>query len=171
MLTVSEARRLLPTIRSRVVPLRLGRVPDDSVRRFGKSVLGVEGKALEALVTKADGAIGQVAGARDTGRKATELAEGWLAASRGGALERAEAVLRQPSWSARGEFSDALGALEALLVVQARRNAEEANDALRDTAVALGHVATARERAQGNVNPQLLLASILGRMAQDVGRE
>ena len=162
VLTATEARRLLPTIRSRVVPLRLARLTDADVRGFGQKVLGLEGKALEAMVRKADGAIGRAVGAGAAAGKARELAAGWLAAVEAGPVDRAERALKQGAWAARGEFSDALSATEDLLRDQAQRAGNDARR--REVVEAMGHVAAAREAAQGNVNPQLLLADLLERL-------
>jgi hypothetical protein len=89
-----------------------------------------------------------------------------------------ERALRQPPFSARGEFTAMLDALADTL-------GEAARDALgqetrrpvpaallqrRDPALllrAMEHVAEAREAAYGNVNPQILLA-VLGEELAEV---
>ena len=60
ILTASDPRRLLPTIRSRTVVLRLGRVSSGEVRRFVETHVTPTpaGAALEAMVATAEGAIG-----------------------------------------------------------------------------------------------------------------
>lgn len=167
ILTAAEARRLLPTIRSRVVPQRLSRVPDAAVRSFGREVLGLEGKALDTMVRTAEGAIGRVVGEVTGAGKAADLAASWLAAAGAGPLERAERALKQGTWAARGEFTEALSATEELLRDRAR---DATSDARRREAVeAMGHVAAAREAAQGNVNPQLLLANLLEQLVGAAG--
>lgn len=163
ILTATEARRLLPTIRSRVVPIRLGRLPDAVVRKFGQQVMELEGKGLDAVVRTAEGAIGRAMALAGGEGKAGELAASWLAAAEAGLVDQAERALKQGPWAARGEFTDALSAAEGLLRDRALRATSDARR--RDAAGALAHVAAVKEAAQGNVNPQLLLADLLGQLA------
>ena len=60
VLTATDAGRLLPTIRSRVVPVRLGRLTDAEVREFLAAELkpALSGAALEERVRTAEGSIG-----------------------------------------------------------------------------------------------------------------
>ncbi len=163
ILTVTEARRLLPTIRSRVVPLRLARLPDALVEQFGREVMGLQGKALEAMVQSAQGSAGRGIATGAGAGKARDLASRWLAAVKAGSAERAAVALQQGAWNARGEFSDALAATGEMLRDSALRGSSE--DRRRQAVQALGYVAQAREAAQGNVNPQLLLAVLLQDLA------
>jgi DNA polymerase-3 subunit delta' len=80
ILTVVDPNRLLPTIRSRAVPLRLGRLSDADLRGFLGSHLGLEGTALEQRVAAAQGSIGRAVGLGDEGQKATRAAEELLRA-------------------------------------------------------------------------------------------
>jgi len=79
----------------------------------------------------------------------------------GGRLERA---LRQLPWSARGGFTELLDAVARELSEQARTAASR--DRVESVAEALHRVATAREEAQRNVNPQLLLADLANELAE-----
>lgn len=178
LLTTVEPRRLLPTIRSRAVTLRLGRLTDAEVREFLAEQLHPRPAAQELndRVAFAGGSIGRALGAReDAGRAreaATQLLESVLA-SPAAAYERA---LRQPPWSARGEFTAMLDALAELLGDAARSASgqsprREIPAALRPRSPAalvqaLEKVADAREAAWGNVNPQLLLAVLGNELAE-----
>ena len=173
ILTATEAERVLPTIRSRVVPVRLSRLPDAEVRAFIDTVLRPAGSvSRDDLVRQAAGAIGRLAGKTgagsgtgggDSGRAAVE-ARALLEALQAGPGERLERALKQPPWAARGGFTDLLDALAGELVQKARQAQDrESVLALTD---ALRRVETAREEAQGNVNPQLILADLAGELAE-----
>jgi DNA polymerase III subunit delta' len=179
ILTTVEPRRLLPTVRSRAVTVRLGPVSDAEVREFLQSHLRPAPSApdLDERVSFAAGSIGRALAARDeagSGRQAAaQLVEAVLAGG-GASLERA---LHQPPWSARGEFTTMLDALAELLGDAARsasgqKPRRELPDALlrpRSPAAllaALERVADAREAAWGNVNPQLLLAVLGNELAE-----
>jgi DNA polymerase-3 subunit delta' len=179
LLTTVEPRRLLPTIRSRTVTLRLGRLTDDEVREFLADQLQPRpaGQELEDRVAFAEGSIGRALGAREEAGRArqaaTQLLESVLA-SPAAAYERA---LRQAPWSARGEFTAMLDALAELLGDAARsasgqeprREMPPALARLRSPAAlvqALEKVADAREAAWGNVNPQLLVADLSNQLAE-----
>jgi DNA polymerase III subunit delta' len=180
VLTTVEPRRLLPTVRSRAVTLRLGRLTDVEVREFLGTFLRPKPSPgeLDQRVIAAEGSIGRALQAGTAGGKAQEAAnrllEGVLAGP-GPALERA---LSQAPWSARGEFTAMLDALAETLgeatrvsVGQAPRR-ELPEPLLRHPGPepllrALERVADAREAAWGNVNPQILLA-VLGQELAEV---
>src|SRR5689334_8068865 len=112
VLTTVDARRLLPTIRSRAVPLRLSRLSDDEVAE----VLRAAGAAV-GLVARAAGAGGSVGAALADGEAggaaydaAREMLESVLE-GRAGMPARMERALRQTPWAARGEFTAMLDAL------------------------------------------------------------
>jgi DNA polymerase-3 subunit delta' len=171
ILTTVEPRRLLPTIRSRAVTVRLGRLSDAEVREFLETHLSPtpSSRELDQRVAAGEGSIGKALRTGDeTGRAqqaANQLLEAVLAGP-GAALEKA---LSQPPWSARGEFTAMLDALAETLgeasrgaLGQAPRR-EVPPPLLRprnpgSLLKALEHVADAREAAWGNVNPQVLLA-------------
>jgi DNA polymerase-3 subunit delta' len=162
ILTAAEPQALLPTIRSRVVPIRIGRVPDEVVRRFATAELdpAPRGAALERLVAAADGRIGLLIGTEgrtDLAERARDLLE----AAAAGPVRWAEAALRQPPWGARGDFA---GMLDALAVeLQARLATAAASGdltRLRRTLAALARVETVREAVGTNANPQLALAEL-----------
>ncbi len=176
VLTTVDARQLLPTIRSRVVPLRLGRLPDEVVRAFLGAALKppLTGDALTARVHAAAGAIGMAAGG-DEGAKARQAAHAILEAVLAGPGPRLERSLRQQPWSARGEFTavldavaDTLGeAARGAMGEQVRRPVPGGLLGCEPQALfrALDRVSDARESAHGNVNPQLLLAVLTDELA------
>jgi DNA polymerase-3 subunit delta' len=173
VLTAVDPRRVLPTIRSRTVPVRLQRLSDDDVRSFlrGQSGLELSPAELDERVRLAEGAIGlALALGEETGaayRAAEELLQA-VARGRGAALERA---LRQPAYAARGEFAAMLDALADTLGEAARQSlGQSARRPVPSSLARVGRpepllralerVAEAREAAAGNVNPQLLLATL-----------
>lgn len=166
ILTAQEGAALLPTIRSRVVALRIGRLPDDDVRKFLKEHLGLSGAALEAKVRTAAGVIGRAVGSGDD--KAVVAARAVMDAVASGRVAAAERLLKQPAWSARGEFTELVDALE-IEIGQRTRDAAAggADDEDLERLVAiLGRIAETRNLAQGNVNPQLLLGVLLAELGR-----
>src|SRR5688572_19941171 len=122
VLTTVDARRVLPTIRSRSAPIRLHRLADDEVRRClsEQTEPRWSSEKIEASVDAADGSIGMALSEGEETGKAYRAAEQLLAAvveGRGPALERA---LSQATYSARGEFSAMLDALADTLSEAAR---------------------------------------------------
>jgi len=182
VLTTVDARRLLPTIRSRAVPLRLGRLSDEEVAEVLRGGLKppLPDEALRERVALAGGSVGaalalddEINAAYDAAR---ELLESVLA-GRAGMPARMERALRQTPWAARGEFTAMLDALadtlseaaRAALGETPRRPLPEALRNRRDAAAlvrAIERVAGARVAAAGNVNPQILLATLGEELAE-----
>lgn len=165
VLTTAEPGLVLPTIRSRTVPLRLGRLTDEEVAAFAAA----QGMAATAeQMTAARGAIGRLLVADDGARgKAIAAARAVLDAANGTTAERATLALKQGVAQARGEFTAMLDALVELLEREAREAATlpaGRRRALRATA-AMELVLATRERAQGNVNPQLALGGLVDELA------
>ena len=189
ILTSSSPGALLPTIRSRVLPIRLLRLANDEVRDFLLRELKLGDGEAASLAAISEGAIGRAlrlapagggAGTlqrrRDTGR---ELLQAALADGEAPRLAAANAVA--PS-GARGEFTATLEALALWLrdlmavaagapdTVAYASNGDEAllrklasRPGVRPEGVARAilHVQEAQEMAGGNVNPQLILANLL----------
>ncbi|MGH7510219.1 MAG: ATP-binding protein [Gemmatimonadales bacterium] len=180
VLTTVEARRLLPTMRSRAVPLRLGRLSDAEVTGFLKAQLqpALSARELEHRVALAEGSIGCAIAAGDDSGKALQAAQQWLEAVLAGSGPSLERALRQPPWSARGEFTAMLDAVAETLGEAARGTLGQPVRRPVPPALlryrhpdpllkAMEHVADAREAAWGNVNPQILLA-VLGEELAEV---
>lgn len=178
ILTAQDRHGLLPTILSRSVPLRLHRLSDAEVRGFLEASLPPTPPAeVERRVDAARGSIGRALAAGDEDAKARQAALGLLEAALQGPAARYERALRQGTWQARGEFSSMLGALGDLLSEAARAATAGAVPTQlpasargrvtpEGLARALALVADAREAAQGNTNPQLLLATLAGDLAE-----
>jgi len=148
VLTTSDANALLPTIVSRLVRVRISRVPDSVVTEFAHRELG---KQSSQLVAAAEGSIGRLL-ALEGGAPGASV-ERFLRAAGGGEVDRYATALGQPPYQARGGFTALLdGLLEHL-----RDRARGGHD-LERVVAAIGRVLEARAAAQGNVNPQLLTA-------------
>lgn len=166
IITSSEPGALLPTVRSRVAPVRVPRILDADVRNFlvhPAVVAHLAGEiADEDRVRLAAGAPGQLlagdgpaiamAGARTLYEAATATSDVPLFA----------VSLARGSSSARGLFSDILESLVVILSDAVRGAVEKNNDivALR-TSRAIDAVARAQQQADGNGNPQLITAKLL----------
>lgn len=154
MLTAAEPDALLPTILSRVVRIRVGRVPDSVVTEFAQRETGLAAGTSAADIMKAEGRIGRV-----VNRGAVADAGGAPAAKRfvdaihGGAADRYGFALSLQPFQARGGFTEMLDGL----LEQLREKAATGGDT-RKLIDAIAAVMDARDSAQGNVNPQLLAA-------------
>lgn len=177
VLTVVDPNRLLPTVRSRVVPLRLGRLEDEDVERFLAQHAGLAGAELKNRVARAGGSIGKALSAPEDSSKAGRAAEELLRAALSGPGGRAERAMKQGPWAARGDFTAMLDALAETLADGARHAAGQpargqlpealrAPRSVEALVAAQGRVLAAREAAQGNVNPQLLLAVLADELAE-----
>jgi DNA polymerase III subunit delta' len=180
ILTTVEPRRLLPTIRSRAVALRVNRLSDQEVKGFLETWVRPRPSSaeLDQRVDRAQGSIGRALARDSAAGRAQETAQQLLQAILAGPGPALERALSQPPWSARGDFTAMLDALAETLGEAARGSTGQAtrrevpSSLLRHKGPepllkALQHVADAREAAWGNVNPQLLLA-VLGRELAEV---
>ena len=171
ILTSSEPGALLPTIRSRVVSIRVAPLAEADVRRFVDDdtvratldragvVSGVEERV--ALAAGAPGAL-LAAGARGD---AHAVASNLLAALDSGRQEQIGAAFALGGWKARGFFTEVLDALSLLLHQRAREAvARHDRGAALRAIQAVDAVERAKEMAAGNVSPQLLGAALLKQM-------
>jgi DNA polymerase-3 subunit delta' len=154
--TSSEPEALPATVLSRVVRLRVHRLPDSVVTQFVQRELGGSGdRASEQRVSSAEGCIGRLL-AGDNGRKDESAIDAVFTAARQTSAERYVLALGQPPFQARGAFTALLdGLLERL------RSEARAGRNTRAVVSAMASVLDARELAQGNVNPQLLAAVLV----------
>ena len=172
ILTSSEPGALLPTIRSRVVAVRVPLVPDAAVRAFVentevKRALDREGKSGTAeRVRAAAGAPGRLlTGAGDA--RATINARRIMdaATSARNALVYSTA-LAQGAAGARGAFTDTLDAIVELLGERARdalHRKDQASAAAASKAV--DAVLRAQTYANGNVSPQIIASKLIRDLA------
>jgi DNA polymerase-3 subunit delta' len=168
ILTTAEPGRVLPTIRSRATPIRLGRITDAEVRQF-VAVARPE-LANDVAVSKAHGSIGNaLAAANPAQAKARAAADDFLKAVAAGPAQAAERALRQQPFQARGEFTDFLDAVADRLAARAARVLGGEGHVTTGNSIGvvagIERVLETRERAQGNVNPQLLLAVLADDLA------
>ncbi len=196
VLTSSEAGRLLPTIRSRTTALHLAALPESRVAEFLESSAGAGREAAEKAARLSGGAIGRALGflplqgggsedgALDRVRK--EAFHLLRAAISPNAADRYTRALALPPSGARG-LQELLSSLEGWLRdlgVAASGHGEallnlDAGEWLAKTVRereihplgptrALGAVEEARAQAAGNVNPQLLVHSLLLRLRREL---
>jgi DNA polymerase III subunit delta' len=168
ILTSSEPGALLPTVRSRVVAIRVPPLPEASVRQFladpavakALSESGAPASADER-VRLAQGAPGALLGATGL-REALDQAGRLLAAAvRGDTSERLRLAFVQGSSRARGSFAQMLEALTVLLHQRVQAAVRDSDPRAANTARALETVERAKAMATGNVNPQLVSASLM----------
>lgn len=165
MLTTADQEALLPTIRSRAVPLRVGRVSDEAVRLFLEQEAGpMDPRAIARRVVLAQGCIGRALS--DADRDASErTAREIIAAVRAGPRAWSRLALGQTPWAARGQFTVVLDALLVELrdrmVTATQHNGPEVPRLLE----AVRLVEDKRTDAQGNANPQLALAVLASQLA------
>ncbi len=177
ILTTTDPNRVLPTIRSRAVPIRLGRLAAASVAA-GLAHLAPDLSEPERRrrVAEAEGSIGKALTGAATA-KIDDQVDQLLAVAKNGGAARFERVMRQGPWQARGDFTELLDRLGGTLgrAVRATYGGPEAPgvpESLRGVAsptrilVALDKVDAAREAAQGNINPQLILATLTAELAE-----
>src|SRR5207247_2012299 len=151
-LTTAAPDSLLQTILTRVLRVRVARLPDSIVAAFAQRELGESGQhELAQRVTLADGRIGRLL-ADGAGRaRGAEAAERFLAAVEAGPVRRYEVGLGLQPFQAPGGVTDLRDGLLERLREQARIGAET-----EKVVGAIARVLEARGLAQGNVNPQLV---------------
>lgn len=175
ILTSSEPGALLPTIRSRVVSLRMAPLTERDVRAFLADPLVRETLADEPVpkgeaerIQLADGAPGALLSGADRAQ-AREQAKRFLAVaeSRDRAAPLKTAFI-QGATRSRGRFTDTLEALASLLHARARVSAERGDTrAAMAAARSVDAVYRAMEHADGNVSPNLVSV----RLFADLGRD
>lgn len=170
ILTTSEPGALLPTIRSRVVAVRVALLPERDVRElvempnFAAALDDTDlPKSVNERVRLAAGAPGTLLGAQ-TRSDAMSMAAALLQAADGSLSppDRVKAVMSLGASRSRGPFTDALDALTVMLRERAR-GALGRGDAAGALAAAraVDVVLEARLRANGNVSPQLLASHLV----------
>lgn len=169
ILTSSEPGALLPTIRSRVVTVRVPLLNDDEVNEFLSlpqvtEVLAAEKEApvgRDDQVAFAAGSPGRLIAAEQWAR-ARDHAQRLLAAAAGSAADRYEVAWSQAASKARGSFAETLDALTVELHERARQHVRSnAADAARSAARAVELVEEAKERITFNVSPQLIVVNLV----------
>jgi DNA polymerase-3 subunit delta' len=169
IVTSSEPGALLPTIRSRVVAVRVPPLADDDVRAFladervaaalARSDAGGSADERLRLAVGAPGTLLGAGGHAESLAHAKRLLEAALAPD---PAARYTVALQQGVAQARGGFSDMLDALTALLHERTRRAMSRSDERhAAGAARAVEAVERAKELAAGNVSPQLVAAALL----------
>lgn len=169
ILTSSEPGALIPTIRSRLVAVRvpaLGALDTQAVlaepaMHDAVVAAGAPAKVAEQ-VALAGGAPGTLLSGAEWGDALARARRMLDAASSRDRREQMRTALMQGSSKARGAFSTSLEALSTLLHERVRASAERGNHSVANAAArAMDAVEAAKERATGNVNPQLVTSELL----------
>ena len=168
ILTSSEPGALLPTIRSRVVVVRVPPLTAGEVREFlaipaVQAVVRKEHAELSEpeLLALASGAPGRLFG-QDAWAAAAAGARAILeAASSGDDSKVFRAAFVQGTSKARGKFSDTLDVLTVLLHEKSKSDARHSPRIARGAAAAVEAVERAKEYAENNGNPELITATLL----------
>jgi DNA polymerase-3 subunit delta' len=171
ILTSSEPGALLPTIRSRLVAIRVAPLSEGEVAAFVRDPAvraalderGLPGTEAER-VRLARGAPGNLFGAKpDALSAARALLD---AATSGHASDRYRIAVAQGTAGARGAFTDTLDALTTILGARTA-DAVQRQDlrGARAATQAVAAVEAAKARAARNGSPQLIAASLLRALA------
>lgn len=173
ILTSSEPGSLLPTIRSRVVSVRVAPLPNSAIAEFLRDPQVV--KALKELdlpesererFALAAGAPGTLLGVTASG-EAMKIAKSMLEAAAGSRADRIRAAFALSSAGARGGFSELLDALTVALHSRVRDASSTGNACAGERASrAIDLVEGAKLRASGNVNPQLIASAMIRAMSE-----
>lgn len=172
ILTSSEPGALLPTIRSRVVSVRVPLVPDAAVRAFVenpavKKILDKESRNSTAeRVRAAAGAPGRLLSGNDDAKATISARRIIDAATSSRRASHYSAALAQGAAGARGAFTDTLDALVDLLGERVRDALHRKDDgAAASASKAVDAVLRAQTYANGNVSPQVITAKLIRDLA------
>jgi len=189
ILTSSEPGRLLPTVRSRTVPQHMAPLPEEKVTSFLMSEAGLPDEEARRVASLSQGSIGRALGFVPDGDgpapldvlrlQALDLVE---VALRDRGSGRFSAALSFPPAGARGMLDLFSFVEETLRDLAAVATGAEAEVLGKDLLSRLRGIATrsgveagllsstlpvledAREMARGNVNPQLIVSDLVGRL-------
>jgi len=169
ILTTSEPAALLPTIRSRLVQLRVGRLRAGEVAKFLAEVPQPPLTAADAKrrAGLANGSIGAALALSGEAEEARTAARTLLEAATKGPSARHRYVLGIRPFGGRGDFTGTLDAAAELLRDELEHQLRTGGQDAPATGLlgALREVEGARRLAQGNVNPQLIAADLLRKLA------
>lgn len=169
ILTSSEPGALLPTIRSRVVALRIAPLSDAPLRKFladSFAQAALPNQLPDDLLRIANGAPGTLLGGTDR-TVAVDKARALLSAADSGREQALRAAFTAGSGKARGSFTDMLDALTVLIHERARDATHRGDERAARTAVkSIPAIEDAKRAAEGNANPQLVTARLLDQLAQ-----
>jgi DNA polymerase-3 subunit delta' len=176
ILTSSEPGALLPTIRSRVVNVRVAPLHRADVEAFlGDGTVAAVVKrshprlTTEDLVRLANGAPGALI-ASDEREATIQNAERLLTSALSGDRSKTiRTAMAQGASRARGRFSDTLDELTALLAARARTAVARGDDrAALGASRAIASVEQAKTLIPNNVSPALITATLLRDLSSDL---
>ena len=187
-LTSSRPGALLPTIRSRVLEVRVTPPALDEAQAFLVEYAGMDAAEAGAAARRTEGSIGTVLGglaSEGTADVRIEAAGLLACAVRGSRSDRLRLAAGYPPAGARGAFSGMLDVLERT-IRDAASVAAGVPDAVLDPGIAdritemrsmpperlvdaARHVESARDAASGNGNPQGIVAVLLADLAATLG--
>ena len=166
ILTTTDAAALLPTIRSRLVPLRVRRLPAAEVARFLREVPDPPLAEADAArrAEAAFGSIGDALEQREDAADVAAAAQRILDAARRGPAARYRYALGVKFFGARSDFSETLDAAAEVLrdeLAQRLRGGESHAEVTAERLLeAIRELDRAKGWARGNVNPQLIVAHL-----------
>ncbi len=173
ILTAAEPASLLPTIRSRLVQVRVRRLAAADVARFLAEVPQPPLEAAEARRRAgiAGGSIGAALAEGAEHGDADADARALLDAATRGRGARLRFALGVKSYGGRGDFTTTLNAAADLLrdrLAETLRHPGAAADGPPATGLleAIREIERAKKHARGNVNPQLIVADLTRRLAE-----
>lgn len=166
LLTCSAPEALLPTIRSRMVPVRVGRLKDEQVQNLLCTEIGMASGEAQRISQLADGSVTRALEVADASDAGAQAADRFLKAIRRGPEAWAGEALLQPAWGARGGFSAMLDALTVRLRSKLRGSAEQGGGDIRKYLQVIRLIEAHRDRAMRNVNPQLAMAVLASEVAE-----
>ena len=194
ILTATEPDALIPTIRSRLLPVRLRPFPEREVRTFLRDRTDADDEAIRLAARLGRGSIGRALAFlpdEDGDSRADRLrstARGWLdAALAPSPTERFAAAHAERPAGARGKFGETLdflglwlrdlaavaaGAEDQVVDVDAVDSLKQLADRVRadEIPAAIQRVEAARDAGRINANPQLTLATLLNDLADTLRR-
>lgn len=184
-LTSSRPGALLPTIRSRVLSVRVTSPPGPVAETFLTEHGGMEPATASRLARRFEGSIGLALRAAEEEDPRDEAVQVLACALSGSWEQRLAMAARYPSFGGRGRFSAMLGALDGAIRDAAAASAGNGDVALdpelgrrlpaaRNVPVeawlaCVPHVEEALDAAAGNGNPEAIVAVLLQEMAGELG--
>jgi DNA polymerase III subunit delta' len=172
ILTTAEPAALLPTIKSRMVQMRVGRLTPPVIASFLTDVADIPKAEAARRAEIAAGSIGAALEMGGGNEGERDAAATLLAAARKGPVARHALSFATRPMGGRGEFTALLdAAAEQLRDELARRLHGAGSGAGGDApatrlAAQLREIEAARKLAQGNVNPQLIVSDLLRKLAE-----
>jgi DNA polymerase-3 subunit delta' len=166
ILTSSKPDALLPTIRSRLAAIRVGRLTDAEVQNLLETESDTAPAEALRIAQLADGCVTRALGMAKQVEGDTKAAQRFLGAVRRGPEAWVGEAMLQAPWGARGGFSAMLDALALELRLELRKKAHDGQLTVGGHIEAIRLVEKYRAGTQQNLNPQLALAVLANGMAE-----